>query len=157
MRNILDLHIKHNMHNMHILLRGCTPLMSNLFCVWQALIHKCVSISTINNNQSEKGSMMKWLRSSQSHNFRHNFCLNLQDSSRGCLEPEAGWEGAGARTLWGSRRGATIILWSMRPDDLMNTVARQGTSSQYQYCYLDLVIWYFTTIHYLSAQPIQYK
>ena len=29
---------------------------------------------------------------------------------------------------------------------------RQGTSSQYQYCYLDLVIWY-----YLSAQPIQYK
>ena len=27
---------------------------------------------------------------------------------------------------------------------------RQGTSSQYQYCYLDLVIWY------LSAQPIQY-
>ena len=31
-------------------------------------------------------------------------------------------------------------------------MARQGTSSQYQYCYLDLVIWY-----YLSAQPIQYK
>ena len=29
---------------------------------------------------------------------------------------------------------------------------RQDTSSQYQYCYLDLVIWY-----YLSAQPIQYK
>ena len=29
---------------------------------------------------------------------------------------------------------------------------RQGTSSQYQYCYLDLVIWY-----YLSAQLIQYK
>ena len=29
---------------------------------------------------------------------------------------------------------------------------RQGTLSQYQYCYLDLVIWY-----YLSAQPIQYK
>ena len=29
---------------------------------------------------------------------------------------------------------------------------RQGTSSQYQYCYLDQVIWY-----YLSAQPIQYK
>ena len=29
-------------------------------------------------------------------------------------------------------------------------VPRQGTSSQYQYCYLDLVIWY-----YLSAQPIQ--
>ena len=30
--------------------------------------------------------------------------------------------------------------------------SRQGTSSQYQYCYLDLVIWYC-----LSAQPIQYK
>ena len=31
-------------------------------------------------------------------------------------------------------------------------MVRQGTSSQYQYCYLDLVIWY-----YLSAQPIQCK
>ena len=30
--------------------------------------------------------------------------------------------------------------------------SRQGTSSQYQYCYLDFVIWYC-----LSAQPIQYK
>ena len=29
MRNILDLHIKHNMHNLHILLRSCTALMSN--------------------------------------------------------------------------------------------------------------------------------
>ena len=29
---------------------------------------------------------------------------------------------------------------------------RQDTLSQYQYCYLDLVIWY-----YLSAQLIQYK
>ena len=29
---------------------------------------------------------------------------------------------------------------------------RQGTSPQYQYCYLDLVIWY---CHYLSVQPIQ--
>ena len=29
---------------------------------------------------------------------------------------------------------------------------RQGTSSQYQYCYLDLIIGY-----YLSAQPIPYK
>ena len=29
---------------------------------------------------------------------------------------------------------------------------RQGTSPQYQYCYLDFVIWY-----YLSAQPIPYK
>ena len=31
-------------------------------------------------------------------------------------------------------------------------LTRQGTSSQYQYCYLYLVIWY-----YFSAQPIQYK
>ena len=29
---------------------------------------------------------------------------------------------------------------------------RQGTKSPHQYCYLDLVIWY-----YLLAQPIQYK
>ena len=32
--------------------------------------------------------------------------------------------------------------------------ARQGTSPQYQYCYLDLVIWY---CHYLSVQPTSYK
>ena len=31
---------------------------------------------------------------------------------------------------------------------------RQGTSPQYQYYYLDFVIWYW---YYLSAQPIPYK
>ena len=31
-------------------------------------------------------------------------------------------------------------------------LCRQGTSFQYQYCYLDLVIWY-----YLAAQPIIFK